>query len=856
MAILVLPLLGLTIQSAIGIGSSLARSVKANRVHDLAGFANKVTGLTDELQKERALSVLYVAGGRKSGADEVAAQQHVVDKAARAFKNAAAGLNVEQRDQKLQKALSIARSDLAKLSSARHGVDTMVAVDKVVAAYTSTIHDLVEILADPAIGSNDDSLVRSVRALNALTQAKEAAALEGALLSAVFSADHFDFDPDQYRAFANTVDQQELWEEEFREAATPAQQHLLDTTVTGPAVQQADSLQHAAFDKTSAPQIGIDPHQWFAANSGKVALLHKVEQSMVADVTAISAGVKAAADRQALLFSIVLTMVLWLAVGLTVLTVRSMIGPLGALRDAADSIADRKLPGVVDRLQRGEPVDTQAEAAAPIEIRSTDEIGQVATAFNAVHRVAITVAAQQAALRKSVSDMFINLARRNQSLIDRQLHLIDDLERDESDPQELSNLFKLDHLATRMRRNAENLIVLSGATPSRRWTEPVPLVEIIRAAVAEVEDYTRVDVLKIDDILLAGQAANDLAHLLAELVENATSFSPPGTKVQIAGEPVSNGYVVEIEDRGLGMSNDELIRANERLANPPEVDFALAKMLGFYVVGRLAARYHIKVQLRHSWYGGITALILLPMGLLSQAEGLELWPATTRGTGPRPSTELVPSAPPSAAGNDLPIFQAARSAWFEDGATGAHLPLRPHAVQRSPNGLAPQQEQSPSPPEPTTTRSRTASVPTPPPTPPPASSPASSVVSQPPASGAQPSAEPAVDLRREEPPAPVTSSGLPRRVPQSNLAAGLAGYRGPEWSDKPGQGDEPAETRGSASRSPDEIRTLLSTYRAGLERGRERGRRAAAVDDEMRLDDLDDDTDPEGFRSQQHDATE
>ena len=155
-----------------------------------------------------------------------------------------------------------------------------------------------------------------------------------------------------------------------------------------------------------------------------------------------------------------------------------------------------------------------------------------------------------------------------------------------------------------MRRNAEDLIVLSEAEPARRWSQPVPLVDVVRAALAEVEDYNRVELLPIDDIGVAGQAVSDVVHLLAELIENATSFSPPGTKVQVAGQQVSNGYVLEIEDRGLGMSDDELVEANERLANPPMVDFALSRMLGLYVVARLAQRYNIKVQLRHSWYGG------------------------------------------------------------------------------------------------------------------------------------------------------------------------------------------------------------------------------------------------------------
>src|SRR4029453_799764 len=305
-------------------------------------------------------------------------------------------------------------------------------------------------------------------------------------------------------------------------------------------------------------------------------------------------------------------------------------------------LAGAGVPGLVDKLQHPKDPRKLDVIPEPVAVQSNDEIGQVSTAFNSVHRVAIQVATEQAALRKSIGDMFLNLARRSQSLIDRQLELIDDLERTEADPDALDNLFKLDHLATRMRRNAEALIVLSGAEPARRWSQPVPLVDVVRAALAEVEDYNRVELLPIDDIGVAGQAVSDVVHLLAELIENATSFSPPGTKVQVAGQQVSNGYVLEIEDRGLGMSDDELVEANERLANPPMVSFPLSRSLGLYVVARLAQRYNIKVQLRHSWYGGITALVLLPPTVAVRAPMPEAIEAPKRGP-----AELVAAPQPA-----------------------------------------------------------------------------------------------------------------------------------------------------------------------------------------------------------------
>jgi PAS domain S-box-containing protein len=271
---------------------------------------------------------------------------------------------------------------------------------------------------------------------------------------------------------------------------------------------------------------------------------------------------------------------------------------------------------------------------------------------------------EQAALRQSISDLLHNLARRSQGLVDRQLELIDELERNEVDPDRLDELFRMDHLATRMRRNVENLIVLSGVDQRRRWSESVPLRDVVEAAVAEVEDYSRVQVVGIHDLTLAGQAASDVAHLLAELVENATSFSSPTTRVEVSGGPAANGYVLEIEDHGIGMSDAELAEANRRLAAPLAADnIAVSRMMGFHVVGRLAARHGIRVQLRPRWFGGVTTLVLLPAALLGSA-------------GEHPAM-----APPVPAGvavsrESLPLAQTAKSGWQPR----ARLPLRRHAA--------------------------------------------------------------------------------------------------------------------------------------------------------------------------------
>src|SRR6266508_3492197 len=348
----------------------------------------------------------------------------------------------------------------------------------------------------------------------------------------------------------------------------------------------------------------IAPDQRLAIMSGKVEAFRQVEQRLAAEMLRANRA-DALSHARSLTNNILVTLiVVALAVAFALHMERSMVRPLAALRSAARSVARRRLPGVVERLSRNERVDPQAEAD-PVDVTARDEIGQVAEAFNSAHRAAVDLALEQAALRKSVGDMFLNLARRSQALIDRQLELIDKLERDETDADALQELFRLDHLATRLRRNAEDLIVLSGAKPARRWSRPVTLYEVVRAATAEVEDYTRIELLPIDEVGVTGQGVADVIHLLAELVENATSFSPPGTMVHIAGQPVLGGYMIEIEDRGVGMSDAELLEVNERLANPPRVDLGLSRKLGLYVVSRLAARYDVRVQLRHSWYGGI-----------------------------------------------------------------------------------------------------------------------------------------------------------------------------------------------------------------------------------------------------------
>ncbi|MFF8840158.1 nitrate- and nitrite sensing domain-containing protein [Streptomyces sp. NPDC015130] len=321
---------------------------------------------------------------------------------------------------------------------------------------------------------------------------------------------------------------------------------------------------------------------------------------------------------------------------------RGLVVELVSLRNTALGIARRKLPAAMRRLRAGEEIDVRAEAPpGPV---SQDEIGQVGEALTTVHRAALSAAVERAELASGISGVFVNLARRSQVLVHRQLNLLDSMERRADDPNELGDLFRLDHLTTRMRRHAESLIILSGAAPGRAWRMPVPLTNVVRAAVSEIEDYARVEVRRLPETAVVGGAVADLTHLLAELIENAAQFSPPHTKVRVSGEPVGNGYALEIEDRGLGMGKETLAEANARIAQSEALDLFDSDRLGLFVVSRLSARHDVKVHLRTSPYGGTTAVVLLPTDLLQGA--LPPGRSTPVATGPDAGGVAAPAGNP------------------------------------------------------------------------------------------------------------------------------------------------------------------------------------------------------------------
>jgi signal transduction histidine kinase len=298
---------------------------------------------------------------------------------------------------------------------------------------------------------------------------------------------------------------------------------------------------------------------------------------------------------------------------------RSIVGRLRGLRGEALEMATERLPNVVRRLQRGEEVDVDVET--PPLAYGLDEIGELGQAFNDVQRTAVQSAVEEAKVRRGLNEVFLNIARRSQTLLHRQLALLDKMERRETEPQELEDLYRVDHLATRMRRHAEDLVILAGAAPGRGWRNPVPVIDVVRGAISEVEDYRRVDIRTVATASVLGRAVGDIIHLLAELLENAASFSPPHTRVQVSGQVLPNGYAVEIEDRGLGMTLEAIDEVNRRLVEPPEFDPSDSARLGLFVVAQLANRHGIRVALRSSAFGGVTAIVFIPGDLVTPGPG-------------------------------------------------------------------------------------------------------------------------------------------------------------------------------------------------------------------------------------------
>ena len=542
-------------------------------------------------------------------------------------------------------------------------------------------------------GANDATLQGDVTTLGALLRNENELSVQRAILYSTLISPQGTLRSEDLATLQQASEQAKADLAEFNASTDTAEQQNYSNTVSGAAVDVAASdeilaEQIAGNTPSASLNSRLNAKNWTTDMGVTIDDTRTVVNQLTAATSARASTLRSDATTDLLVTSLVTLLLLLLVVLVSTIVARSLIRPLRKLRTDALDVAGHRLPEMVRRLSQSEGADEGVEIE-PIGVTSTDEIGEVARAFDQVHREAVRLAADEAMLRGNLNAMFINLSRRSQSLIERQLSLIDSLEQSEQDSGRLSSLFRLDHLATRMRRNSENLLVLAGHEVTRRWSQPVPLVDVLRAAISEIEQYERVVLNVQPGIVVVGQAVNDVVHLVAEIVENATTFSPEDTQVYVSGQPLSSGGVLlDITDNGVGISDQEMSHANWRLDNPPVVDVAVSRRMGLFVVGRLAARHGVRVRLRHAQAGGLTALIWLPdtvaapevappLGRLRRFEADDYGPAASL------SAPTV-TAPPNAASQATAAARIPRFSPTAPTTTGPAAPTVP-AVPAAPS---------------------------------------------------------------------------------------------------------------------------------------------------------------------------
>ncbi|MET8077373.1 nitrate- and nitrite sensing domain-containing protein [Streptomyces sp. NPDC005303] len=623
-SLLALPVVAATSLGALRINDSMDDIQQLDNMKLLTEMTKQATELAAALQEERDQSAGPLAHNSTASNITVKGYRDKTDRAATNFINAAEDIDTSSKDGNLQgvrdSLVGLVR-DLDTLSKIRSDAyETKGNATQTVESYHRLITHLLDLSQDMAEATSNPDMIQRTRALAAFSSAKEYASIQRAILAAALPANNTSLGnlTENDRLYAQgALESEESDLSSFRSIyGDDGAEELLKPIEDGSStIEASDQYAGRAFGRPEG-LADLDRRSykdWVDDSSTKIQQMGNIEHTLLEDMEQKARELRSATERDAIIAGALILIVLGVSLVGAFVVARSMIRSLRRLQETATKVAQDRLPELVKQLSESDPqdVDTSVES---VGVHSRDEIGRVAAAFDDVHREAVRLAAEQALLRGNVNAMFTNLSRRSQGLIQRQLSLISELESREADPDQLSSLFKLDHLATRMRRNGENLLVLAGEEPGRRWTRPVPLVDVLRAAASEVEQYERIELAAVPTTEVAGRVVNDLVHLLAELLENATSFSSPQTKVKVTGHALPDGRVlIEIHDTGIGLSPEDLAAINERLASPPTVDVSVSRRMGLFVVGRLSQRHGIRIQLRPSDSGGTTALVMLPV---------------------------------------------------------------------------------------------------------------------------------------------------------------------------------------------------------------------------------------------------
>ncbi|MGW7099110.1 nitrate- and nitrite sensing domain-containing protein [Streptomyces sp. NPDC054838] len=674
-SLLTLPVVAATTLGGFRINDSLNDIAQLDHMQLLTTMTRQATNLAAALQEERDKSAGPLSVDRSGKPNSlVAGVRDQTDAAAKAF--AVATDKVDSTQDKDETLKSI-RNNILQIGRQLTGIEDIRkkayqnGAQQTVTEYNALIVSLLSLSQDMAQATSNPEMIKRTRALAAFSSAKEYASIQRAIIAASLpeSGEKPGTLSENDRLYALSALRGESQSKKTFELVYQGKpEELLASLGDGNAeISKADHFTRRVlstqgqFAKEAQYRSWMD---WYDADGTKLTAMKVIELTLLEDMEQKARELKSQSQQDAIINGALILLVLGVSLVGAFVMARSMIRSLRRLQDTATRVAQDRLPELVKQLSETDPqdVDTTVES---VGLHTRDEIGQVAAAFDDVHREAVRLAAEQALLRGNVNAMFTNLSRRSQGLIQRQLSLISELESREADPDQLSSLFKLDHLATRMRRNGENLLVLAGEEPGRRWTRPVPLVDVLRAAASEVEQYERIELSSVPGTDVAGRVVNDLVHLLAELLENATSFSSPQTKVKVTGHALPDGRVlVEIHDTGIGLSPEDLAAINERLASPPTVDVSVSRRMGLFVVGRLSLRHGIRIQLRPSDSGGTTALVMLPVDV---AQGGKK-PAPMPGQGGQ-------GGPGAGSGQGLPGGPGGSAGQGSVGAGGARPPV-------------------------------------------------------------------------------------------------------------------------------------------------------------------------------------
>ncbi|MFF5158563.1 nitrate- and nitrite sensing domain-containing protein [Streptomyces sp. NPDC000348] len=614
-ALLLVPLVSLT---TIWAFTTVLTGREASHLFDVSSVMEDVGYPVEDtvrvLQQERRQTLVYLADPRASdGLAALRRSRTATDEAVADVRRNAANADVREAMHGDSGELSAVLDSFEGIESLRRSVeDGTVNRSQALDLYNRLVDPCYILLANLHV-VDDVELDKQYRALVGLARARELLSREDALLGSALIVG--ELSRAEVRDISDLVAQRTLMYDAGLPQLPASERDLYETFWKNAASAPLRVGEEAVVSSGARAPRGITAKSWDIA-AGKVLSELGTLNDRAADryqdrVRPVAMGV----ITQAVIAGVLGLIALLVSLVLSVRVGRGLVRDLRQLRLEAHEASGVRLPSVMRRLSAGEQVDVETEV--PRLEYDKNELGEVGRALNTLQRAAVEAAVKQAELRAGVSEVFVNLARRSQVLLHKQLTLLDTMERRTEDTEELADLFRLDHLTTRMRRHAEGLVILSGAAPSRQWRKPVQLMDVVRASVAEVEDYERIEVRRLPRVAVTGPAVADLTHLVAELLENATVFSPPHTAVQVLGERVANGFTLEIHDRGLGMAADALLDANLRLAETPEFELSDTDRLGLFVVSRLAQRQNVRVSLQPSPYGGTTAVVFIPDALLT-----------------------------------------------------------------------------------------------------------------------------------------------------------------------------------------------------------------------------------------------